>query len=45
MRLRFRPDGGRALVVGELDKVPKAAGGLALRIVMTGDRVTALPVT
>jgi hypothetical protein len=24
-------DGGRALLVGELDKVPEAAGGLAIR--------------
>jgi hypothetical protein len=43
--LRFQPDGSCALVVGELDKVPEAAGGLALRIVVTGARVTALPGT
>jgi len=37
-RADVQPDGSRALVVGELDKVPEAAGGLALRIVVTGAR-------
>jgi hypothetical protein len=41
--LRFRSDAGRALVVGELAKVPEAAGAVALRIVVTGVRVTASP--
>ena len=41
--LRFQPDGSCALVVGELNKVPEVAGGLALRIVVTGARATALP--
>lgn len=27
-----QPDGGRALVIGELDAVPEGARGLALRI-------------
>ncbi len=38
-----QPDGGRALVVGKLDRVPVAAGGLALRVVVTEAQVTALP--
>jgi hypothetical protein len=38
-----QPDGGRALVVGKFDKVPDAAGGLALRIVVCDARVRALP--
>ena len=38
------PDGGRALVVGALDAVPVAAsGGVALRVVVAGARVTSLP--
>jgi hypothetical protein len=36
-----QPDGTRALVVGELDKVPSAAGGCALRIVVTEAQVKA----
>jgi hypothetical protein len=38
-----QPDGGRALVVGILDKVPVAAGGLALQIVVCDAQVRALP--
>jgi hypothetical protein len=38
-----QPEGARALVIGTLDKVPEAAGGLALRIVACEARVTALP--
>jgi hypothetical protein len=41
-----QPDGGRALralVVGVLDSVPEAAGGLALRIVVCDAEVRALP--
>jgi hypothetical protein len=38
-----QPDGSRALVVGKLDRVPEAAGGLALRIVVCEAWVTALP--
>lgn len=38
-----QPDGGRAPVVGRLDRVPEAAGGLALRIVVCEARVTPLP--
>jgi hypothetical protein len=39
-----QPDGGRALVVGKLDAVPEAAGGLALRIVVCDAQVRTLPV-
>ena len=38
-----QPDGGRALVVGKLDAVPKAAGGRAMRIVVCDAQITALP--
>ena len=38
-----QPDGGRALVVGKLDAVPEAAGGRALRIVVSDARITVLP--
>ena len=38
-----QPDGGRALVVGKLDKVPEAAGGRALRVVVCDAQVSALP--
>jgi hypothetical protein len=37
------PDGGRALVVGELDAVPEAAGGKALRIRVCDAHITVLP--
>jgi hypothetical protein len=36
-------DGGRALVVGKLDKVPEAAGGLATWIVVCDAEVRTLP--
>jgi len=36
-----QPDGTRALVMGKLDKVPSAAGGCALRIVVTEAQVKA----
>jgi hypothetical protein len=39
----IQPDGGRALVVGKIERVPEVAGGLALRIVLTAARVEALP--
>ena len=35
-------DGGRALVVGKLDRVPRAAGGVAMRITMSDARVKTL---
>ena len=38
-----QPDGGRALVVGKLDRVPEATRGLALRIVVFDAQVQALP--
>ena len=37
-----QPDGGRALAVGKLDAVPEAAGGKALRIVVTEAQVRAV---
>jgi hypothetical protein len=40
-----QPNGGRALVVGTLDKVPVATGGLALQIVVCDAQVQALPAT
>jgi hypothetical protein len=40
-----QPDGGRALVVGKLDAVPKVAGGCAMRIVVWDARVAALEAT
>jgi hypothetical protein len=38
-----QPEGGRALVVGKLDKVPEAAGGRALRVVVCDAQVSTLP--
>jgi len=38
-----QPDGGRALVVGNLDAVPEGAGGLALLIRVCDAQVRALP--
>ena len=38
-----QPDGGRALVIGKLDAVPQAAGGLALRTVVCDALMSALP--
>jgi hypothetical protein len=38
-----QPDGGRALVVGTLDAVPEAAGGVALRIRVCDAQVRTLP--
>lgn len=35
-------DGGRALVIGKLDAVPEAAGGLALRIVVRDAQISVL---
>jgi hypothetical protein len=40
-----QPDGGRALVIGKLDKVPEAAGRRALRIVVCDAQVQPLPAT
>lgn len=37
-------DGGRALVVGTLDRVPESmSGGIALQLVIAAERVLALP--
>jgi hypothetical protein len=38
-----QPDGGRALVVGKLDAVPKVAGGCAVRIVVCDAQISMLP--
>jgi hypothetical protein len=38
-----QPDGGRELVVGKLDAVPKVAGGCAMRIVVCDAQITVLP--
>ena len=38
-----QPNGGRALVVGKLDRVPLAASGLALQIVLCDAQVQPLP--
>jgi hypothetical protein len=35
-----QPDGGRALVVGKLDAVPKVAGGCAVRIVVCDAQIS-----
>jgi hypothetical protein len=40
---QLRPDDGRALAVGRLDRVLVAAGGLALRITVSDGRVKTLP--
>jgi hypothetical protein len=37
-----QPDGGRALVVGKLDAVPKVAGGCAMRIVVCDAQIKVL---
>jgi hypothetical protein len=38
-----QPDGGKAIVVGTLDWVTDVAAGRALRIVVVGSRIVALP--
>jgi hypothetical protein len=38
-----QPDGGRALVIGELDAVLKVVGGCAMRIVVCDAQIKVLP--
>jgi hypothetical protein len=38
-----QPDGGRALVIGKLDAVPKVAGGCAMKIVVCDAQIKVLP--